>query len=339
MIRRARNFAVLLVLVLAVVQARPSRVMAGESSTADGLRVEIRIVDGARAWPETNRWSAEVITPDGTRLYRIERVVPYDFPYPTLTVADNGSGVLLDAAQGRVEFLTPRGEVIAAWSPFASPVPSYERIIKCSIGTGTAAFLLSEPDATEVRVVTTDLSGSTLSETTMPGTTAGEIIVAPDDSAILASATVDGDPIRHMTRLLGREATILLEAPILFRVANFEIEAGQFLFADRYTVVGGSLTGPATRFQSAISGGNRIVTAVRPGADRALVVTEEIEAPEGVPEYRDAEVVLLENNGTVIERTRLQSISASPATVTPVDDEFIVRAGAKTARFRLATPR
>ena len=121
---RAHSSAFLFALLLAVFGGQPGHVLAGVPSSADSLRVEVRIVDGARVWPETNRWSAHVVARDGTRLYTVERDVPFDFPYPTLTVADDGSGVLLDAAQGNVEFLTSRGVVAAAWAPFASPYPS-----------------------------------------------------------------------------------------------------------------------------------------------------------------------------------------------------------------------
>ncbi len=303
-------------------------------ASSGGYRVEIHIAAGARAWPETNRWSAEVFTPEGTALYQIDRVVPFDVPYPTLTVARDGSAVLLDAARGRVEFLTTLGDVVAVWSPFASAVPSYERIIKCSIGNRTAAFLLSEPGGMEVRVVTTDLNGRVLRETVLPGSSAGEIVSAADDSSVLVSATIDGERVRHVTRLLGQDGTTLVEAPMLFRVGDIGASTGRYAFADRYVVIGGSLADRQPAYRVELSGGDRIVTGLRAGAGGVLVVTEQIAEEGGTPLYRDPEVVILRDDGAVLERSQLQSTSARPAALVIEGDEIVVRAGTKTARFR-----
>jgi hypothetical protein len=297
-------------------------------------RVETRISAGARRWPETNRWIGEVVDRDGARLYRIERDIPFDFPYPTLTVANNGAGVLLDAARGRVEFLTPRGDVAGVWEPFASPQPSYERIIKCAIGEDAAAFLLSEPGTDEVRVVTTGLDGTVLRETAMPGTSAGEILIAPDASVILASATIEGDVIRHVTRVLDQDGKTVMDLPMLFRVGDIDPNEGRFVMADRYVVVGGSLARSLPEFRSEVCGGDRIVTAVRRGQERLLAVTEEIGMSGGAVEYRNPEVLILAGDGAILERTLLESTDARPSTMSREGDEIVVRAGTKTARFR-----
>ena len=331
---RARNAALLFALLPAVCVGQRGYVLAGVPSSTDSLRVEVRIVDGARVWPERNRWSADVVARDGTRLYTIERDVAFDFPYPTLTVANDGSGVLLDAAQGRVEFLTSRGAVAAAWAPFASPYPSYERIIKCSIGGETAAFLLSEPGAAEVRVITTALGGRVIRETAMPGSSAGEIVVAADGSAILASATIEGDEIRHVTRVLGRDGSTLLEVPILFRSGDINPAAGRYLFADRHTVVGGIVGEPVPAFRSGVCRGDRIITAVRRGPGRSIAVTEQIDIRDGAPAYIDPEVLILADDGAILERARLESTSGHPASISREGAETVVRAGTKTARFR-----
>jgi hypothetical protein len=306
----------------------------GPQAGPGGHRVEINLGSGARTWPESNRWTADVVAPDGTRLYRVERVVPFDFPYPTLTVASNGYGVLLDAAQGRVEFLSPRGDVAAAWAPFASPIPSYERIIKCSIGDRTAAFQVSEPGVSEVRVVVTDLTGRVLRATSMPGTCAGEILVGGDDAVVLASATVDGERIRHVTRLLGPEGETQLEVPILFRVGYVDPASGRYAFADRHTVFGGHTGRRGTAYRLDACAGERIITALRCGPNGALVVTESVGMDRGSPSYRNAEVLTLDAGGAVLGRTRLVGESTLPAAVSEEGTEAVVRAGTKTARFR-----
>lgn len=297
-------------------------------------RVEVRVEAGARAWPEANRWRADVFAPDGERVYQIERVVPFDFAYPALAVAGDGSGVLIDAAQGLVEFLTSRGITTATWTPFPSPQPSYERIIKCSIGNRAAAFLLSEPGASDVRVVITDLNGRVLRETIMPGSSAGKILMASDDSAVLASTTIEGDRITHLTRLVAPDGATRLELPMLFRVGDIDAASGRYAFADRYVVVGGSVKDDQPAYRSELSAGERIITAVRCGEVRALVVTEEIDMGGGTPLYRDPEVLILGGGGEILERSRLQSASPDPAALSSEGDEVVVRAGTKTARFR-----
>ncbi len=308
--------------------------LGGTPATGGEYQVETRVSAGARTWPETNRWTADVTGRDGSRLYRVEREVPFDFPYPTLTVADNGSGVLLDAARGRVEFLTSRGDVVSIWEPFTSPQPSYERILKCSVGEDAVAFLLSEPGKEEVRVVTTGLNGSVLRETTMPGTSAGEVVIAPDGSAILASATIEGRAIRHVTRVLDRDGNTVMELPMLFRVGDIDPAAERFVLADRYVVVAGSLTGPLPEFRSEVCGGDRIVTAVRRGPERSLAVTEEIDMSSGAVEYRDPEVLILDGDGAILEVTHLESTAARPSSISREGEGIVVRAGTKTARFR-----
>lgn len=322
------------ILSLAALQFPPATAAGEPRAGPGGHRVEVSIVSGARAWPETNRWTAEVLAPDGAMLYRIERMVPSDFQYPALTVANDGSGVLLEAAQGRVEFLTPRGEVAAVWTPFVSPVPSYERIVKCSIGDRMAAFLLSEPGEAGVRVVATDLTGRVLRETTLPASSAGEIFASSNDATIVACATIEGDEVRHLTRVLGPDGETRCELPMLFRVAHVDAASGRYAIADRYTVVGGDLEKGAPAHRSEVSAGDRIVTALHCGPRKSLVVTEAVGMESGTPEYRDAEVVILGADGTVLEKTRLQSSSSRPAAVSVNGEEIVVRAGTKTAGFR-----
>jgi hypothetical protein len=297
-------------------------------------RVEVRVEAGARRWPETNRWSAEVTDDGGAQLYIIERQVPYDFPYPTLTLGGGGAGVLLDAARGSVEFLSPDGTVNSAWTPFSSPVPSYERIIKCSVGRDLAAFLISEPGAQEVRIVTATLTGAILRETVMPGTTAGEILLAPDGSGILAGATIDAGTISHVTRLLGPDLAPLLDIPLLFSAADFDTSSGRFVIADRHTVIGGALAANATQFQVSLSSGDRIVTAVRCGSKQTIAVTEAVDMSAGRPVFRDADAIRLDAGGRVVEHASLESSSSEPASILRETGDVVVRAGSKTVRIR-----
>jgi hypothetical protein len=320
--------------VLAAALAPAPHAAAGPGPDGHGPSVEVSIVAGARSWRESNRWTADVVSRDGMRLYRLERTVPYDFPFPTLTVAADGSGILLDAAQGIVEFIDPRGGVAAGWRPFTSPIPSYERIIKCSIGDGAAAFLLSEPGGTVVRVVSTDMRGRILREVAMPGTTAGEILLADDGGAVIASATVEGESMTHVTRMIGREGETRLELPMLFRTGDIHAASGWYAFADRYAVVGGRLEGEEAGYRVDIGSDDRIVTAVRCGPGGALAVAESIAIDGGIPAFRDAEVIVLDTRGAVVRRIRFASSSLAPASVSREGEDFVVRAGATLERIR-----
>lgn len=309
--------------------AQPQDVAVGE------YRSVITTGGDARRASEMNWWIASVRDPQGIEAYTVRMEVPFDVPFPSITLAPGGESVVIDACRGLVEFYSRTGVRVGMWEPFASRVPNYERIIKCAAAQERVAFLLSSPEASVVRIEERDLNGAPLASAELAGRGAGEIIRSSDGSFILAGTTdpaIDGG---GRTFLLSRELSRRGEHDLSMRSAAFSDDGGRYVVADRWSIVYAEAGKEV--FQWRVDSPERLITAVALSGDRCAVVVETIAVGDGPPLFHDAGLVVVDGSGVVVEERITRGASRRPARLSVEAGDFVLRSENREIRIHSGT--
>jgi hypothetical protein len=285
-------------------------------SRAGYYRADIAIEAGAERFPEINHWRATVHDSSGEVLYRLQRTVPYDSPYPALVLFDSsGDGLLLNAFDGIVEFVDGRGNVRRRWRPFAEETPSYERILKCSVARNRVAFLVSDPSSPPARVFTMDASGTPAGSGTLPVVQAGEIFLSDDGRFVVAGGSSVAGDLTVSTSILAWEGVLLDTVAMDFRLADVSPGGSKVVLADARRAVEVDLQRGEHRLLWLVSRPEGIISALQYHRRGVVLVSQTVEFRGGPALYGTTRVLLMSPDGATLLDRMLEGASEQPARV------------------------
>jgi len=285
-------------------------------SRAGFYRADIAIEAHAERFPEINHWRATVHNSSGEVLYRLERAVPYDSPYPALALFDSaGEGLVLNAFDGIVEFIDGRGNVRRRWRPFAEETPSYERILKCSVARNRVAFLVSDPSSPPARVFTMEAGGTLRSLATLPEMQAGEIFLSVDGRLIVAGGSSVAEEVSVSSSILAWEGVLLDTVAMDFRLADLAPGGSRVVLSDARRALEVDLQSGEHRQLWLESRPEAIITALQYHPRGVVLVSQTVEFRGGPALYGTTRVLLMSPEGGTLLDRMLEGGSDQPASV------------------------
>jgi hypothetical protein len=277
---------------------------------------EVEIHATAKKWPEGNSWKATVYDSAGALRYQIAKEVPYDVQYPAIRLSDaRARCIVFSPFEGWIEFYDGEGNIAGTMSPFVGEAPTYERILKCSVAGGRAAFLVSEPLTASARVMLTDLEGNEIWNVSLSLETAAEVFLSTNGEYVLAGSYTSGDRIERSTVLLDRSSKVLRTFDTIFRHADFAEEDRRVVFTERNGIVLASIDGKEPSVRWSTKDRNEVVTGVRFVAGHVGIVVEKVTLETGKPLYNNPQLVVLNQQGQQVLNKQLHQISEDPASL------------------------
>ena len=268
-----------------------------------------------------------MVDSNGELLYRLERQVPYDTPYPALVLSDDGGrGLVLNAFDGIVEFIDPR-VTVSALAPVSGEEPSYERILKCSVSGARVAFLVSDPTSPPALVHAMQLEGTPFAVTALSEEHGGELYLSDDGQLIIAGGTTASETFALTTSLLAWNGSLLDTVAIDFRMAAMFAGGTRVALADTRTVVEVDLETGEHRRLWVEPRPEAIITALGYYDQGVMLVSQEVEFRGGPARFTEARAVALSSDGTTRLDRMLESESTVVATVAYAEGEIRVTLG------------
>jgi hypothetical protein len=310
--------------------------IAHRSSRAGEYEASVSVSGEAKRWPEVNLWRAVVRDRTGRTMYQIAKEVPFDFPFPSIVISDSGgSAVLLDAFEGWVEFYNESGSLLRRWEVYGEGGPNYERSIKCSVAGDRVAFLLSGREGRAATVHMTDMMGNSLMNVTLDQNQAGELHISDDGSIIVAGCYAAGEVSSFSTSCFRSDGTLLRRLPILFRTARVSPDRKSLLLADRRDLIEVGLESQDVRTLWSGERRDQLITDVcYAGPSRALLM-ERVVLSEGLPRYAERDVLLLDADGNLRTRRKIEGSSEAPGSLTFDGERLTVTTGPRIVRMPL----
>jgi hypothetical protein len=294
--------------------------IAHRSSRAGEYEASVSVSGEAKRWPEVNLWRAVVRDRNGRTMYQIAKEVPFDSPFPSIVISDSGgSAVLLDAFEGWVEFYTGSGSLLKRWEVYGEGEPNYERSIKCSVAA----------------VHMTDMMGNSLINVTLDQSQAGEIHLSDDGSIIVAGSYAPGEVSSFSTSCFRSDGTLLRRLPILFRTARVSPDRKSLLLADRRDLIEVDLESRSSRTLWSGNRNDQLITDLcYAGPFRALLV-ERVVLSEGLPRYAERDVLLLDADGNLRTRRKIEGSSEAPGSLSFDGERLKISTGPRIVQMPL----
>jgi WD40 repeat protein len=284
-----------------------------QTSRSGDFYAETEIRVAAEKYLERNLWTATVYARGAERKYQLSREVPYDVPFPTIYLSDDGRSVLVISLDGLIEFYDQSGNIVGKISPFPLATPDYERVITCSIAGDRAGFVVSESRGTNARLILTDLEGHEAQNIQLAGKHAGQVYVSNSGSHLLASSYSSDDKIRLSTVLFERLGKSIHEFDMLFRHADISEDDELVVMTDRNALLIAGLDARASAVRWTTGSTERVITDVKVVGGLVAAVVEEISIEAGKPVYTSPSLVVVDRKGQVVATRTLTGTSSRPA--------------------------
>jgi len=305
-------------------------------SRSGKFSAHIERTGSAKTWPESNEWTATVMSADGTQLYTLQKEVPFDFQFPAIHLSDlDGSAVVVFSAHGMIEWYSPLGNRITALYPFGSHTPDYERVIKCSVAEDRIAFLVSSPEMVSAQIYCATMEGEKLWTVELPFQNAGEVMMSPSGRYVLAGTYASEGEIAKKTFVIDRDGHILQELPGLFRYADVDERTETIAFAERNSVIKRRIQGVASSIWET---GKRetIITDIQFIDENVLVTVESVLVEGGTIRYVNPSLVLLDHHARIVSRKDLHSVSTSPLNVRRRENSIVMDLGGIQTEMKIS---
>jgi hypothetical protein len=284
-----------------------------QTSRSGDFYAETEIRVAAEKYLERNLWTATVYARGAERKYQLSREVPYDVPFPTIYLSDDGRSVLVISLDGLIEFYDQSGNIVGKISPFPLATPDYERVITCSIAGDRAGFVVSESRGTNARLILTDLEGHEAQNIQLAGKHAGQVYVSNSGSHLLASSYSSDDKIKLATVLFDKLGKLIREFDLLFRHADISEDDELVVITDRNALLIAALDARALAIRWTTGSTERVITDVKVVGGLVAAVVEEISIEAGKPVYTSPSLVVVDRKGQVVATRTLTGTSSRPA--------------------------
>lgn len=265
---------------------------------------------GARYAGEENRFSV-TLTKDGAAVRTIERMLPFDVPFPSVRVQpQTGTVVVTHSFDGFVEVYDGTGTKQWEQHFFKEMSPNYERTITVALGKSSIAFLTSDVRLPQAFVHKYAVNGAQEWRTELPYRMGYEIVMSADERAIAAgSYFVNDGKVSRSTVVLNCEGVLLAETDVLFRSAAFSEDGTLLALAstDELSVLSVEQRKETHRIPS-VTGG--IIHGVI--WHKGMVVTQEAavkQGTDGVMRYTEPTILRFSPELKEIERRSIPGIT------------------------------
>jgi hypothetical protein len=177
----------------------------------------------ARHAGEFNEFSAVVKDLSGHEIYRINRRLPYDVPYPSVYLhPEKGHMVLCYPFDGYADIITSDGVIAATIEFFKGMKPNYERTMTCALGVSSAVFLTSDVERSRSLLAKYSLDGLPTWNIPLRYRFGFEVVLSSDEKLIAAGCYETLlEKVHRQTVIVSGNGTLLSELDILFRKAVF----------------------------------------------------------------------------------------------------------------------
>lgn len=282
-------------------------------------------IGGAKSHPEFNTWTVAVKNSAGAVQYRLVRDVPFDAPYPSIALLDNGGIIIANAFFGTVDFYSNSGNLLNTILPLGKVTAEHEQIIKVSTAGNRVAVLVSSPHRPTAELTIYDETGRSLWSSSLDGMHAAELFLSDDAAITVAGVYTMKESLQSQTHVFDRGGLAIMQMPGDFRCAD--VANGYVALGERNTVYFFALGDSRPRFSWSTPSPLHIVTNVKIAGVHTVSAVEKIELFDGVPTYINPSLVVLDSSGLLVARRDITSASASPATLMLVGNMAILSAG------------
>ncbi|MFZ4619810.1 MAG: hypothetical protein ACOYNS_04565 [Bacteroidota bacterium] len=259
---------------------------------------------GAKNSADKNIFRATLMK-DGAPVTTIERTIPFDVPFPSVSVNETtGMFILNYTFDGFVEVYTASGKKLWEQNFFKEKKPNYERTITIALGAASIAFLTSDvtlPNAIVHRFTTT---GTQEWETALPYSMGFEVALSPDEKTVVAGAyEVNKGEVKQQAAFVDAKGNITGAADILFRSAAFTTDGSMLALASEREVLLYSLPEMKVSFRGAAVNAGSVINTILWQGDELMVQQSAVKfTPEN--QFYFAEPVFVRYDRTLTERSR-----------------------------------
>lgn len=285
----------------------------GQASRSGDFVATTERVGGAKSHPEFNTWNASIRDRAGNLQYRITREVPFDSPYPSIALFDNGEAVVENAFDGTVDFYGSAGSLLKSVFPFGEATAEHEQIIKVSTAGEQAVVLVSSPHRDAAVLMMFDGGGRELWRKSLDGVHAAEVFLSDDAAVAVAGVYTMKESLESYTHVFNGLGESLMRVPGHFRCAD--VSRNHIVLGDRNSVRSFAIGNPTPHFSWSTVSPAYVVTDVRIADTRVVCSVEKIEIIGGMPTYINPSLVILDSVGSVAVRREVTSASVRPATL------------------------
>lgn len=184
--------------------------------------LSVELLGGAQRAGETNLFRA-VVMRNGNAVKTIERVIPYDVPFPASFIhEETGITVLSYSFDGFVEVYDNKGNKQWVYNFFKEMEPNYERTITVALGATSIAFNTSDVTLPNAVVLKFSVTGEKLWETSLPYAMGYEIAMSNNEHTVVAGSYIFKDgSVNQAASLIDEKGALKKNFDILFRKASF----------------------------------------------------------------------------------------------------------------------
>lgn len=122
-------------------------------------RITIDLYGNAKTAGETIKIIFNKTDETGRINYSVAKDIPYDVPFPSAKLFDNGSMVIADAFSARLEFYGNNGDLVNTYNFYKENNVAYERTLFIHTSGFSVAAVLSEPGI-KTKLALIDISGN-----------------------------------------------------------------------------------------------------------------------------------------------------------------------------------
>lgn len=297
----------------------------GQESRLGTYRIEMTVAGGAQRLGESNAVTIAVVDKSGSRLFELQKTVPFDIPFPSVGIFERGSLMVVHPFDGLIELYNRHGAPVRAFKPLKDAQPEYERSMKFAVHDSIAALLISEPGLPNTSLVLINDLGDVLLEKSIESTHAQGIAFSSDASLIAAGTyRWENGALREETHFIARTGNAVSSAAGGFARGSFSDDGKRFLGFTNRTA---SLTdiASASRLWHRTAASSQMILDAAWRDDDAIVLTSD--APSLIDKewhYKYPRLTIVGAKGIVIGEQAIPSMSFKSARLRKFGNEVMM---------------
>lgn len=175
----------------------------------------------------------------GQKVYSVERLLPFDVPYPLVTLNEKTGMLLLRYVfDGFIELYNAEGSKVWENQFFKDEEPNYERTIGAVVGSNAVYVLISDSKWGKAVVRQFSFLGALQWSATLPHQYAYAIALSDDEQTIVAGSYLAlEDEVRRSAAIMNTRGEIQGNIDIIFRTARFSPDGSLLALSSEREVV------------------------------------------------------------------------------------------------------
>ncbi len=188
------------------------------------------IVSSTEKADEFNHLRYDVRDIESNLLYSVDKFIPYDLPFPSAAMFDDGSLILMRAFDSGIEFYNNKGD--KEWEKYLldRASPEWERTIHYDVGTNNIALMVSDVSMRFCPVFIFNKAGEKINEYNLARESAGGLAFSPlEDFLLISSGMWAEHEYIEETFILDSNFNLINTFNLSFRTGDFSGDGKYFV--------------------------------------------------------------------------------------------------------------